>query len=46
VIMWVVGDVCFLAGMAVVIALWMAHEERRTRRMDARLAAEQAREAR
>jgi putative membrane protein len=46
VIMWVAGDVCFLAGMAVVIALWMAHEERRTRRIDARLAAERAREAR
>jgi putative membrane protein len=44
VIMWVAGDVCFLAGMAVVVALWMAHEERRTRRIDARLAAERARE--
>jgi putative copper resistance protein D len=44
VIMWVVGDVCFLAGMAVVVALWMAHEERRTRRLDARLAAERGRE--
>jgi putative membrane protein len=42
VIMWVVGDVCFLAGMAVVVALWMAHEERKTRRIDARLAAERA----
>jgi putative membrane protein len=44
VIMWVAGDLCFLAGMAVVVALWMAHEERRTRRLDARLAAERARD--
>ena len=42
VIMWVVGDVVFLAGMAVVIVLWMRHEERRTVRLDARLAAERA----
>jgi putative copper resistance protein D len=42
VIMWVVGDVAFLAGMAVVVALWVRHEERRTRRIDARLAAERA----
>jgi cytochrome c oxidase assembly factor CtaG len=44
VIMWVVGDVCFLAGMAVVVGLWMAHEERRTRRIDARLAEARARD--
>jgi putative copper resistance protein D len=42
VIMWVVGDLAFLAGMAVVVALWVRHEERRTRRLDARLAAERA----
>jgi putative copper resistance protein D len=42
VIMWVVGDLAFLAGMAVVVVLWMRHEERRTARLDARLAAERA----
>lgn len=42
VIMWVVGDMAFLAGMFVVVAMWMRHEERRTRRLDARLAAERA----
>jgi putative copper resistance protein D len=41
-IMWVGGDLAFLAGMAVVVALWVAHEDRRTRRLDARLAAERA----
>jgi putative membrane protein len=40
VLMWVVGDVAFLVGMAVVILLWMRHEERRATRIDARLAAE------
>jgi putative copper resistance protein D len=40
IIMWVVGDIAFLVGMGVVVALWMRHEERRTRRLDARLAAE------
>jgi putative membrane protein len=40
VIMWVVGDLAFLAGMAVVVALWVGYEERRTKRLDARLAAE------
>jgi putative membrane protein len=42
VIMWVAGDLAFLAGMAIVVALWMRHEEERTRRLDARLAAERA----
>lgn len=42
VIMWVVGDIAFLAGMAIVVILWMRHEERRTVRLDARLAAERA----
>ena len=41
-VMWVFGDVAFLAGMAVVLILWMRHEERRTARLDARLAAERA----
>ena len=40
VLMWVMGDMAFLAGMAVVVALWVRHEERRTSRLDARLAAE------
>jgi len=39
VIMWVGGDLAFLAGMAVVVALWVAHEDRRTRRLDARRSA-------
>ncbi len=42
VIMWVVGDLAFLAGMAVVVVVWMRHEDRRTARLDARLAAERA----
>lgn len=42
VLMWVVGDVAFLVGMMVVVALWMRHEERRTERVDRRLAAERA----
>jgi putative membrane protein len=41
-LMWVIGDLAFLAGMAVVVLAWMRHEERRTARMDARLAAERA----
>ena len=42
VIMWVVGDLAFLAGMMVVVILWMRHEDRRTVRLDRRLAAERA----
>ena len=42
VLMWVVGDVAFLVGAMVVVALWMRHEERRTERIDRRLAAERA----
>ena len=42
VLMWVMGDMAFLAGMAVVVALWVRHEERRSSRLDARLAAERA----
>ena len=41
-IMWVFGDIAFLTGMAIVVVLWMRHEERRTARIDARLAAERA----
>jgi hypothetical protein len=41
-IMWVVGDVAFLAGMAVVVWLWVRQEDRRTVRLDARLASERA----
>jgi len=40
VIMWVVGDVAFLVGMMLVVVLWMRHEDRRTARLDRRLAAE------
>jgi len=40
VIMWVVGDVAFLAGMMIVVVLWMRHEDKRTVRLDRRLAAE------
>ena len=43
-IMWTVGDIAFLAAMAIVVVVWVRHEERRTARLDARLAAE--REAR
>ena len=42
VIMWVVGDLCFLGAMMVVVVLWMRHEDRRTERLDRRLAAERA----
>ena len=40
VIMWVVGDVIFLAAMMGVVLLWMRYEDRRTDRLDRRLAAE------
>ena len=40
VIMWVVGDVFFLAAMMGVVLLWMRYEDRRTDRLDRRLAAE------
>ncbi len=42
VVMWVGGDLIFLAAMAIVVVTWMRHEERRTVRLDARLAAERA----
>jgi putative copper resistance protein D len=42
VIMWTVGDLAFLVGMAVVVWIWVRHEDRRTARLDRRLAADQA----
>jgi putative membrane protein len=42
VLMWVIGDLAFVAGMLLVVALWMRQEDRRTARLDARLAAERA----
>ncbi len=41
-LMWVGGDLAFLAAMALVLAGWMRYEDRRTARLDARLAAERA----
>ena len=41
-IMWVVGDLVFVAAMMIVVALWMRYEDRRTERLDRRLAAERA----
>ena len=41
-IMWVVGDLFFLAAMMLVVVSWMRHEDRRTQRLDRRLAAERA----
>jgi putative copper resistance protein D len=40
IVMWVFGDLVFLAGMAGVVAAWARHEDRRTARLDARLDAE------
>jgi cytochrome c oxidase assembly factor CtaG len=40
VLMWVAGDLAFLAAMVVVIWAWMRAEERKTARIDERLAAE------
>jgi hypothetical protein len=40
--MWVFGDVAFLAAMAAIVVSWMRYEERRTRRLDARLDREEA----
>jgi putative copper resistance protein D len=40
VFMWVFGDIAFLAAMAAIVVSWMRYEERRTRRLDARLDAE------
>jgi len=41
-LMWVVGDLAFLVGMAVVVFGWMRHEDRRAERLDRRLAADRA----
>jgi cytochrome c oxidase assembly factor CtaG len=41
-LMWVGGDLAFLIAMALVLAGWMRYEDRRTARLDARLAAERA----
>lgn len=45
VLMWVGGDLVFLAAMGGVVAAWVHHEDRRTARLDARLDAETARRA-
>lgn len=42
VLMWVMGDMVFLVGMALVVASWVRLEDRRTVRLDARLDAEAA----
>jgi putative membrane protein len=42
ILMWVAGDIAFLVGMAIVIVIWMRREERKTARLDERLAAERA----
>jgi putative membrane protein len=42
-LMWTVGDLAFLAGVGVVVAGWMQHDDRRARRIDARLAADRER---
>jgi putative copper resistance protein D len=39
-LMWAGGDVAFLAGMALVVAMWVRAEDRRTARLDARLDAQ------
>jgi len=46
VLMWVFGDVVFLLAMGGVVAAWVRHEDRRTARLDARLDAALAEEAR
>lgn len=40
ILMWVGGDIAFLVGMAVVVVMWVRHEDRRTARLDARLDAQ------
>jgi hypothetical protein len=40
--MWVVGDMVFLAAMIGIVAAWMRYEDRRTKRLDARLDAAEA----
>jgi putative copper resistance protein D len=43
ILMWVGGDIVFLAAMGAVVAAWVRHEDRRTARQDARMDAEAAR---
>jgi putative membrane protein len=42
ILMWVTGDLAFVAGMVIVLVGWARHEGRRTARLDERLAAERA----
>jgi putative copper resistance protein D len=42
ILMWVGGDLVFLAAMGGVVVAWVRHEDRRTARLDARLDAEAA----
>jgi putative copper resistance protein D len=42
ILMWVMGDMAFLVGMALVVASWVRLEDRRTARLDARLDAAEA----
>ncbi|HEX2141466.1 MAG TPA: cytochrome c oxidase assembly protein [Candidatus Limnocylindria bacterium] len=42
ILMWVGGDLVFLAAMGGVVAAWVRNEDRRTARLDARLDAEAA----
>jgi putative copper resistance protein D len=44
-LMWVAGDMVFLAAMIGIVAAWMRYEDRRTKRIDARLDAEEAERA-
>ncbi len=42
ILMWTVGDLAFLIGMGIVVALWVRQEDRRAARQDRRMTAEQA----
>jgi putative copper resistance protein D len=44
VIMWTIGDIAFLIGMAVVVWIWVRQEDRRTARLDQRMASQRAAE--
>ena len=41
-LMWIIGDILFLAGLAAIIAGWMRHEQRQERATDRRLDVERA----
>jgi putative membrane protein len=41
-LMWIIGDILFLAGLAAILAGWMRHEQRQERVTDRRLDAERA----